>query len=103
MPFTSMVTSTGDGAGPEGPQTSGGGATDAETDPEAQSDEDRIAALEAKVASLESDRNRLLAERHELHARYEQVLREERRDDHRARRPSDDGLLLRIARRLGLR
>lgn len=115
MPFTSMVTGTVDGAGPEGPRETEQGVSGAGSDgasdrevavvpvDERDDPERRIAALEAKVARLEADRDRLLAERRELHTRYEQVISEERRQPRRSSTPDDDGLFLRVARRLGLR
>jgi hypothetical protein len=116
MPFTSMVTATLDGVGPQGGVPNVGSRSESTADGAKSRDEDdaetgsspetrtsREAELAATVAVLEADRDRLLAERRELRKRYEQLLREEQRRPPESTPPADDGLLLRLARRLGLR
>lgn len=68
-----------------------------------ESEAEHRAHLEARVVRLEADRDRLLAERAELRERYERLLREEQRRRAEPSPPTNDGLLLRVARRLGLR
>lgn len=68
-----------------------------------ESEAEHRAHLEARVARLKADRDRLLVERAELRERYEQLLREEQRQRAEPSAPTNDGFLLRVARRLGLR
>ena len=98
MPLSSMVTGTFDGAGPGGPQQGepGGGSNYG-------SEANRVAKLESRIAELEGRRERLLAERRDVVTRYERLLREAQETPRRTETPDDDGLALRIARRLGLR
>ena len=107
MPYTSMVTAATDGGGPQGSEPVGrGSASTSESTGSrdgAGAATSREAELAATVAVLEADRDRLLAERRELRKRYEQLLREEQRRPAESTPPADDGLLLRLARRLGLR
>lgn len=99
MPLSSMVTGTIDGVSSRRPQQSDalGGGNNQKTEAE------RIAELEAKVAHLETTRNQLLAERRDVISRYEELLRESQRQPRRTAQPDDDGLLLRLARHLGIR
>lgn len=116
MPFTSMAVAVADGVVPEGPESSVGSGSDGADGEDRSPDEDAGTATEhpsdpeATIASLEAERDRLLAERErlraersELRARYEQLLQEERNRPSEPIPPADDGLLLRIARRLGFR
>ena len=68
-----------------------------------ESEAEHRAHLEARVARLEADRDRLLAERAELRKQYERLLREEQRRRAEPSPPTNDGFMLRVARRLGLR
>ena len=99
MPLPNMVTGTIDGASPGRSQEGegqGGGTNQA-------AESERVEELEARVAELEATRNRLLAERRDVVARYEKLLEEVEREPRRTDSPGGDGLAVRIARYLGLR
>lgn len=99
MPLSNMVTGTVDGVSagrPRQGEGQGGGTNQgAKTE--------RVEELESRIAELEATRNRLLAERRDVVARYEKLLEEVEQEPRRTDRPGDDGLTMRVARYLGLR
>lgn len=98
MPLPSMPTGTVSDPTDRGPQ----GATAPRSQP-ALHHQHRIEELEAQVATLEAERDRLLRERRALLTQYERVVRAAEHQPRDDEPPAGDGLVLRLRRLLRLR